>query len=400
MSNDDGRILRPNNQRINPLPANAAPRVRQNYALMLGLLRDLRAEVQNLLQALQEVQAKADMTNSATRAREILTTIRANQAIYDYNAAQIEHRLRELRDLVRGEAVLYDRYGDELTHIENFWERATYEWPHFTTVQRVAGDDALSEDGLPTGEAALNAADAVLRSAKQVEEYFHSLIYHTGVLTIPDRLNQHLEQLRIGQALDFNATFADEVPREEDRVKILEYLSRRPMAISNGIIDLAHGLVYHAAPSAARRRRSYIYMLLVIIGGGLLAYVVAQLGNYLDDWPIPTGQTADLLIAYVAIMVGGIVHLGIDAIKQARGQESRSTFLAIDDWFTWIHINETGIVVGLLSLWIGYFGLLFINGDINWEVAFFVGYSIDSFVDTFLQRFNNAATARVAKVVV
>ncbi|GAB4526927.1 MAG: hypothetical protein OHK0046_44190 [Anaerolineae bacterium] len=401
------RTIRPAEQQINPLPVTASPELISSYAQMLGMIRDIRAEVQNLQGALQDVLSKSTLNNATMRAQEILTTVRANQPIYDYNGGQIEIRLGELRALMRSVPTLYDRYGDEIAHIENFWERATYEWPHIAAVQVVAGtDDAataeLSPEGLPTGEAAQVVADEVVRSAEKVNEYFHNLIYHAGVLTIPDRLNQHLEQLRIGQALDFNATFVDEVPRDADRLKILAYLSRRPMAVRNGIIDVENGVIFHASPSITRRRLSYVYILLTIVCGALLAYMFANAGDTfeLEDWPVSSDSTSNLMIGYVAVIIGGIVHLGVDAIKQARGKDTRTTLLALDDWFVWVHINEVGIIIGIVSLWVGFFGLVLINGTINWQTAFLVGYSIDSFVDMFLERFNTDVSSRVAKIAV
>src|SRR5690606_26212231 len=97
-------------------------------------------------------------------------------------------------------------------------------------------------------------------------------------------------------------------------------------------------------------------------------------------------------------VIGGAVHIGVDAIKQARSRSRGSSLLAIDDWLLWIHINESGIVIGIVSIWIGFFGLLFATGEINWETAFLVGYSVDSFIDLFLERFNTLATSRIGKM--
>jgi len=85
--------------------------------------------------------------------------------------------------------------------------------------------------------------------------------------------------------------------------------------------------------------------------------------------------------------------VGVDAIKQARNAQP-GQLIAVEDGLLWIHINETGIIVGIVSLWIGYFGWLFIMGTIDWQTAFLIGYSIDSFVDMFLQRFNTSITTQ------
>ncbi len=404
---DEQRVIRPGVQYITPgrmMPAMGKESL--EFYDMMGMLRDVRAEVQNLQKALQDVISREELTDTATRTREVLVTIREYQPIYDYNGGEIEIRLGELRSLMRSYPMLYDYYGDEVAHIENAWERATYEWPHFTTVKILAedaenGEALLDADGLPTGEAAQLAAAEVLRSAKKTNDHLNKIVYHTGLITIPNRLNQHLDQLRIGQALDFNGTFIDEVPNAEDRRRILEYLSLRPVAVENGIIDMGNEVIFRASPDAGRRRMSYMYIFLTVVLGFIITYAFSEIGEVftLENWPIAPGQTTNLLIGYVFIIIGGIVHLGIDALKQARNYRAQSTFLAVDDWFTWVHINEVAIIIGVVSLWVGFFGVVLLNGTIGWEAAFLVGYSIDSFVDVFLQRFNVAASAKAAKVI-
>lgn len=384
MSNSDG-TLRPDVKYAAPLTLNTtSPDLYESYARLLGMLRDIRAEVQNLRKSLEDVLQLHEMEDAAMRTQEVLATIRQNQQVYDYNSKQVEARLTQVRDLMDNYPTLYDRFGDEITHIENQWERAMYEWPQAVT-DATEGDQAAQ-------------ASEILHRARQVLQHLDSLVYHAGLLTIPARLNQHLEQLRIGQKLDFHATFQDEVPQKEDRNKILAYLDARPIAVSNGIIDAVNGVIFHASGSHARRRLSYIMIVLTFLIGALLVFVVSELGNWFDleGWPVQPDQTANLMVGYLFVIVGGVVHIGVDAVKQARS--GTSTFLALEDWFLWVHINEVGIIIGIISLWIGFFGLLFLNGTVEWQTAFLVGYSIDSFVDMFLQRFNTNITTRTALI--
>jgi hypothetical protein len=393
---DDDRIIRPDQQNIAPPTAARAPvptATEAGYAQMLGLLREVRAEIQNLRRILMDIKHKAELTDAGTRTREILITLRSNQPLYDRNTAQIGARLGELRSLLRAQPSLYDRYGDEITHIENHWERAAHHWPQVESLPEPAEASAGEEE-----EAAPDVvltAEEVVRQAGRAASSLDRLIYHAGLLTIPGRLNQHLEQLRIGQKLDFHATFADEVPDQEARQQILHYLGARPMAIHNGIIDAEKGVVFRASPSPGRRKLSYVLITLAVIAGALLTLLVAEMGEWLDleNWPVSPGQSTDLLVGYAFVIAGGAVHLGVDAIKQARASSGQS-FLALEDWFVWIHINEIGVIVGVISMWIGFFGLLFLSGRVDWQTAFLVGYSIDSFVDMFLQRFNTSLTMR------
>lgn len=371
----------------------------EGYARFMGILRDVRAEVQNLRLVLTRVQENGQIEDAAVRAQEILKVTENRRELYTYNKDQIDQRLKELRALIRNTPVLYDRYGDEVTHIENFWERATDDWPPPL--------DQIKLDPPPEGVEPPNAdmtkilqAEIILRRAKDTIKSLDGIIYHAALLTIPGRLNQHLEQLRIGQKLDFDATFKDEVDNADDRRKILEYLSARPMVIRNGIIDVANGVVYHASSSYARRRLSYIYIALAVIVGALLAALVANMREWfgVTNWPIEEGRTLELVSGYAFVILGGLIHLGVDGLKQARAGQNR-TLLAVEDWLLWIHIHEVDILVGVFSLWVGFFGLLTVSpAEINWETAFFIGYSIDSFIDLFLQRFNNNKNAAITVV--
>ncbi len=386
---DDERTIRPGPLAVAPLTA-VAPIVSgdmlANYARMLGMLRDVRAEVQNLEKTLNSIIENEQMVDTPARTAEILAILKRNKDLYQFNANQVEERLKSLRQLLNENAILYDRYGDEIVHIENAWERATRSWPEFE------GD--VPDVNAEFSEETVAKADDVLRRAKQVSESIKQIVYHSGLLTIPGRLNQHLEQLRIGRALDFHSTFKDEVASEEDRLKILEYLSVRPVAVPNGVIDVEHGLVFRAAASVSRRYRSYVYMGMAVLMGAVLAYLASEVGAFFDieQWPIDPNSTINLLVAYAFVLMGGLVHIGVDAVKQARG--SRRGVVALEDWFLWGHINESGIIFGIIYMWIGFFGLVFLMEDMQWQTAFLVGYSIDSFVDIFLQRFNAFVSTR------
>lgn len=380
---DDNRTIKPGVMTVAPLTA-VGPIVSGDlyteYSRMLGILRDIRAEVQNLETTLTSIIDNEQMVDTAARTAEILATLKRSKDLYQYNANQITERLNSLRQLMNDNAVLYDRYGDEVVHIENAWERATRNWPEFE------GD--LPDANTEFSEETIAKADDILRRAKEVVDSINKIVYHSGLLTIPARLNQHLEQLRIGRALDFNNTFKDEVPSDEDRQKILEYLSVRPVAVPNGVIDVEHGLVFRAAASVSRRYRSYLYIGFAIIVGAILVYLASEIGSIFDieEWPIDPNTSINLLVGYGFVLLGGLVHIGVDAIKQSRG--SRRGVIALEDWFLWGHINESGLIFGVMSMWIGFFGLVFLMDNVQWQTAFLVGYSIDSFVDMFLQRFN------------
>ncbi len=373
-----------------------------NHNRLMGLLRDVRAEVQNLRNALTEIMSKEPLIDPAMRAREVISTLRARQPIYERNVKQIATRIRDLRALLNKEAPLYSRYGDDITTIENLWERVTLNWPPPPPIEMMPATDISNIENEvvihPAEE--ITASNIILRCAKDAVRDIDELIYQTALLTIPQRLNYQLEQIRIGQALDFHNAFKSEIPNDESRQKVLDYLAARPVLVENGIVDARQGVVFHASADFARRRLSYLFITLTIVIGALIAIAIGEVGQLLnlEEWIVPQGETANLFIAYLFVIIGAVVHIGIDGIKQARANDPKSSFLAIDDWFTWIHIHERGIIMGIVSMWIGFLGLVFLTQSANWQTAFLVGYSLDSFVDIFLQRFNTNITSKSSRV--
>jgi hypothetical protein len=374
----------------------------ESHARLLGLLRDVRAEVQNLRNALVEILSKEPLTDVAVRAREVISTLRARQPIYERNVKQINARIRDLRSMMNSTPMLYSRYGDDITIIENFWERVTLNWPPPAPIEMIAENTPTVTENqvIIPPDAEIVASNLILRCAKDAVTDIDHLIYQVALLTIPERLNLQLEQIRIGQALDFNAAFKSEIPNDESRQRVLDYLGARPVLIQNGVVDASQGVVFHASSSFARRRLSYLFITITIMLGALLAVSIGEVGNLLNltEWITVPGGTPNLLITYVFIIIGAVVHIGIDGIKQARSNDPKQAFLAIDDWFTWIHIHERGIIMGIVSLWVGFLGLIFLTGSADWQTAFLVGYSLDSFVDIFLQRFNTNITSKSSRV--
>ena len=283
----------------------------ESHARLLGLLRDVRAEVQNLRTTLMEVLGKELMNDVAMRAREIITTLRARQPIYDRNVKQINVRIRELRSLMNSTASLYSRYGDDITTIENFWERVTLNWPP-PPAKEIIPETVGKEAVVINPDEEITMANFILRCAKEAVDDIDDVIYQTALLTIPERLNLQLEQIRIGQALDFHAAFKNEIPNDEGRQKIIEYLGARPVLIQNGVIDASQGVVFHASSSFARRRLSYLFITITIMLGALIAVSVGELGNLLNltEWITVPGGTPNLLVTYLFIIVGATVHIG------------------------------------------------------------------------------------------
>ena len=335
-------------------------------ALLMGLVRDIREEAQNIERSVLEIKEKGALDDTSARAQEVTASlVRANR-IFAANEPVIQKLFVDVRVLLRSEPNLYDECGDEITEIENHWERICNSWP--------------STD-LPIIE--------ILARIARVESQIGELEYHCGLVTIPRRVDQHLETVRTGQTLDFHDAFKDELPNLEDRVKLLRYLYAHPASIT-GIIDVPKGLIYRASPKASRRRLSLLIIVLTLLAGIVVMWLYQWLvsGNPAAFRAVFSGP---LLKGYLFITLGSLAHILIDAIKQARAQTDAS-FRAIDDWVMWIHVREVPIMSSIVWLWIGTIGLGWFQPGFSLTTAFFVGYSIDSFVDLFLERFSGMAS--------
>jgi len=160
-------------------------------------------------------------------------------------------------------------------------------------------------------------------------------------------------------------------------------------------VDRANGRILKAA-RGGRRVVSFVLVFGALLLPVLGIYVYAHLpvwfpGNGLSSTP---GQFANLLLAYGAIVVGSLVHITVDALKQSRSGQGLP-FGALDNVILWVNVKETSIVMGVVSLWVALAGVasLYPHSQVPVSTALLVGYSLDSFVDLFLQRFESKATA-------
>lgn len=331
----------------------------------LGLIRDIRAEAQNISKYLQDIKKICELTDQKVREQELKSFLQQNLEVLEYNKTQIQDRVKELRKLAETYPQIYDMNGDVIAIIENLWQRIAVNLPR-------------SPD---------EEANQILQRLPKIDKDVNELVFEAGYLTIPPRLNQHLEQLRTGRCLDFHSTFEDELPKREDRVKILSLLYTHPLAV-DGVVDVENGLVYRASRKQSRRWASLALIMATFLAGTIAVYLLAYLGSLLniENWPIGPSRFTELLVGYLFLTVGGIAHIGIDVLKQARAEKGQS-FMAIEDLALWIHVKELSISAGIGSVIIGIIGLAFLTPKVEWQTAFFVGYSIDSFVDLFLQRF-------------
>lgn len=340
---------------------------KDNWNHLFAGLRNIRVKALNSLLLISEIKSAAgQISDEAVRKKEVQNGLARCSVLYKKDIDFIHESLSKTDELLKiGEIDCF--FSDEVTNVKTFLDRVESLWP---------------APGLSTDETfrALDLAAAELQK----------IVYHCGLVTIPQRVKQHLEQLRVGNALNFQSEFSDELPDIKDRTELLLYLSSHPQEIS-GVVDVDKGVIYKASANPGQRLISFLRIGLFVVAVGILAGLIPRISAWIPDWPFPADSGKSLVIAYIFVILGGLAHVLIEALKQK--QKQQSSFSAIDDWILWVHVREVSIFVGVISLALIFFVFAYYRkGAFAWQTAFFAGYSVDSFMELFLQRFDKVVS--------
>lgn len=321
-------------------------------AQQLTKLRELRAEVQDL--------------------QSVLDSVRRGESTLKTYAVYVKKTVKDINQLIP--AV---REGDAVRHLLNSWE------------QMSANPLLLTPDADFPAQEQLHYLDMLAGQIRKI-------VFLIGFLTIPTRVNDWLRQARPGYYIPFHLVFDDELPIQEERVKVLNYLAWSPEAIRGGIIDVANGLIYRYADEPKARRRSFWLLLLaLLLCAGIVAgacYVPAE------GWPVRPIHLYNFLAGWSAVLVGVVVHIGVGSVKRTQAQGGLPPIIAVGDFFMVVNARAGQILLKLLLALIGFFGLVFASGvnSITPLNAFLLGYSLDSFMEVFGSSIEQRASAQVA----
>jgi hypothetical protein len=339
------------------------------YALLIGYVRDIGQEAQNLRQYEEELRGKVSENHADVT--EVKGTWQEGYRILTEHASPaVTRHLETLRTLMENTAPLYQQDGSEITAIEHEWARVAPNWP------------TCPESGQPLD------VHTMLTQIDEVEQILCQVVIHVEKLTLPDRVNSQLELMRVGQAIDFQAEYSDEIPTLQAQTLALNYLYDHPLLVQ-GIVDVEKGLIYHVSPNPVRRAASIIGNLLAVILGGALVWLFYQFHVF------PANLTLEgLLTAYISVMIGGAAHYTVNAVKQFRTNPGK-TLTVVGDGLLWFHVKEVTVFWGILTLIVGFSGIVFLNLGTDLWTAFFAGYSIDSVIDLVLLRFADVSSTRL-----
>ena len=343
----------------------------ERFPGLFGRLRDLRAVAQNLRAfAVTLGERTAAIADATSRKREAQVSIQEGAPVLSHDGLQAERRLAEIRENIERDDEIYSAYGDIIARVEASWQEALTSWP-------LDQEEYIAQlpQRLPKFVAALDA-----------------IIYDCGLITLPSRICDHLALMPIGGSLGFREAYEDELPKPEDQRRFLQYLSLYPGFVE-GLVDVGHGCIYRADPRGWRRALSlWVTLAIALLGFGVIwgARLLGEAFN-LSDWPFTLQRSSELLSAYVFLLLGAAGHVVVNMLKKDRAENASTRGLA--DWLLRVHVKETSFWASAATLALAPLAMAFLFKSVDWKTAFFFGYSYDSFIDLFLQRFEGAAAS-------
>ena len=116
----------------------------------------------------------------------------------------------------------------------------------------------------------------------------------------------------------------------------------------------------------------------------------------LSDWPFTLQRSSELLSAYLFLLLGAAGHVVVNMLKKDRAENASTRGLA--DWLLRVHVKETSFWASAATLSLAPLAMAFLFKSVDWKTAFFFGYSYDSFIDLFLQRFEGMASSATESI--
>jgi hypothetical protein len=331
---------------------------------LLAKLRDIREELTTVDRLLAAYETATDADRPA-RESELATVVGGERT-------GVETRLAAAMGMVDQDPYLASTCSDSIVRIDNLWAAFGRGW------------DARPSTGATT----------------QLRADLRACILEIAFLTVPARVNQNLETLRVGGRMSFYDEFADELPDHEMASQILDWMSRHPKTVE-GVIDMAGGTIVRADP---RPWRQFLSAAMVLALGGVMVLVASLSSHWLAwlDLPVrPELRGAEFVRGILVAYAGAILHIGIAALKQQRSASANGarTFTALGNVLMWLHVNESAMLFYTFIVPVTAGVFLVIQGRLVVASVFFVGYAIDSVLDTFVERFEKVAPRQTEVVV-
>jgi len=277
----------------------------------------------------------------------------------------VSRSLTEIRSVFAADVTELEWGAGDMTTIELTWSRVKDLWPPAKT---------SFEDAEPR--------------LKQLDSELDQIVYECESLTLSPAINDTMENLRVGQPLDIDFEYGPDLPKSDALTnRLVLELAQESNVIVAGVVDASQRVIYKASSSRAEQRWSVVRIAIAWVVIGLAtAAIAALITNQLNQWPPMWTVLRNLLANYVALSVGTGAHWLVEAVKTQRAQ-TKPSFQAMNDWILWLHVREYEVLWSLVWLGLGYV-LMSKTISLNLSSAFFAGYSIDSVMEVYLQRFS------------
>lgn len=386
-----------------PPPDGEIPTVSRVRNEFYGTLRTIRAEIENLRDSLDAIRKANAADKSDNREKIFKPAWDENQEIIEANIMPVTGMFnrfsKEIYTKEPSGSELYDDKNDEVTRLENQWQRFVKIWDRLGKSKKY---DETAE---------------FLDRIDDLDKLLCGMIYRINILTIPGRINNHIRSLWPGQQLNFLENFGDELCKKDDASSVLTYIKNHPRCIY-GVINEEKGLIYKVDPGAVRKFFSFAmigiiwfftflfvaflpavlsatrYPFSIAVPNMTIANISVTSLDFASSTPVDTKITGFFLcVCYALVIIGGLAHVLVGGLKQAKSAPTGSR-LAVEGWIQWFHINEQQNWAAALSLFVGFIFMLVILKTADYATAFFIGYSIDSIVDLFITRLDVTATAK------
>ncbi|HEY0735195.1 MAG TPA: hypothetical protein VGD69_09850 [Herpetosiphonaceae bacterium] len=329
----------------------------------LDELRNLRTEVRDL--------------------QRIINSVRVGESSLQDHVRYIKKTIGDIHALAPKLDAMERKHGgeDAIRHLRNVLER-------------------MDENPLLVSpEDTSRGSEDLLRYGTRLDELCQKFIYCVGVLTIPERVNEWLENSWPGYYIPFHAVFEEEMPVYEDRVRVLEHMAWTPRLIPYGIVDPTTGLIYKFS------NRKFWLVASVALLAGVIAGVILGLqaapnvfGNAFLT--VESEPTVSLVVLWLAVVAGVAFHIIVGTAKQMRSNPDRPPIFAMRSVLPILNAKLGNILFKIALTIVGLVGLIFSieANKINLLSAFLVGYSLDSVIELFGTSAEQMAAAQLASL--
>lgn len=326
---------------------------------------DSMGEAQSLLRVIRLIRAEAqDLSRALVKVREGEA---APQSLANYFRKSKKDLDMLMKQLAQIEPNVPAAHCDHVRHLINMWE-------------------IVQQSCILTSEQLEQDSQKYFTTLTGLISALNAIVAECGFLTIPSRVNRWLAQAKPGHYIPFHDVFSDELPDEEERSRILNFLAWSPGLLKAGYVDTSAGLIYRYEENWFDRLKSLALVVTCfgsVTAGIIGACFLSELGLG-SSWPLTTDHTGIVTLAWLALIVGIAVHAAVATVKRGNSGK-RPPLIAKGDLLLFVSAQRGILNLKIFTAAIGLFGLIFVAGiaSVSALNAFLVGYSLDSFVGLF-----------------